>query len=229
MDNEEKVLDGEIVVSPGNSLTEKILLNEDIPSETYRALMALRTKKIPKGMISVHPGKGDTPFRYVKHTHATEVLTDLYAAGVYFNWDVLDWEVFDDYSTVTRGKLEVRFRNTKGEWIVLQVTEVGAFEDLTTGHKMPKAMRVASAASRALPRAMMRMFGFGLELYPDVEFTEEQWWWTVAGNAKKKNVPIEEVVQFCKDNGIPNDNISGHYAEICEFIVVRAKEKQSAK
>lgn len=209
-----------ITIAPGQSLAERLMIEQDLDNRTISAITSLRTGKIPDSMISTHPGKGKQVFRYVKHTHATQVLVDAFPI-LTFDWKILDWEVFADKSAAVRGQLDVHFKNKYGETITLTVIEIGVFEDLTTSKAMPTAALVASAASRALPRSMMRMFGWGIELYPDAKTTPDGWWKAIKGIAASRSpkVPEEIIVNWLKEHEITQEKLEEHYTEIVEFVM----------
>lgn len=184
----------------------------DITPQAARAIQAIQTGIIPKEQISAHPGKGGKVFRYVKHPHATQLMNDSF--GMAWDWEVTSPQVFDDGSAMTLGRmtLNVPYVDSHGMQQVHKrvIQEVGAF-DPAPGNPMPKAMRIGSAASRALLKCMFRAFGFGKELYDlkDEEPSPDAAWnvlWNQAKNAKitdptKRFKDAKELMAFYKEKG----------------------------
>jgi len=206
-----------------DSLAIQILAEDEITPETVRALTSLATARIPKEMISEHPGKGGRKFQYVKHTHATRVMLE---SGLLWDFkaDVGNAMVFDDRSAAVPCTLTVRIQLRTGEWLERSVTEVGAFEDGGAG--MPSAMMVASAASRGLPRCMMRMFGWGIELYPDSETPPVGWWRALTGLARKYKVDPKLLRDQLKEEGFSEDDLGPKFDEIVGIIKDLADYKE---
>lgn len=69
--------------------------------------------------------------------------------------------------------------------------------------------RINSAASRALPRIMMRLFDWGLELYdPDrPQMTNKERWNTLLRSGLRKGMTEEQIVQLLKDNSITGESL----------------------
>lgn len=144
-----------------------------------QALQAFHDRKVPKAYIRTRKGPGGITLDYVSHGHVNEVL--LQAFGPHgFNWEVLEATVLEDGSTIARGRLTVF-----GQWIVYNgqpikgpdtiITELGSIPADTM--IKPYAFKMASAASRALVRAVARL-GYGLEFYLKEERAmdaQEQW------------------------------------------------------
>jgi hypothetical protein len=158
MDKANEVVQGEIVP-----------FDTRIAPVTMRAIQSIQTGKIPSDQISSHPGKGGKIFKYVKHTHATNLMNS--AFGESWDWEVTNPQIYTDGTASVLGRmtLHLPYKDDEGhtQVYVRTIQEVGSFEPV--GGTMPMAMRISSAASRALLKCMFRAFGFGKELYPDMD------------------------------------------------------------
>jgi hypothetical protein len=175
---------------------QEIIQGEIVPFDTHiapntmRAIQAIETGKIPSDQISSHPGKGGKIFKYVKHTHATKLMHDGF--GQSWDWEVLNPQIYSDGSASVLGKMTLHLPykddDGKSQIYVRVIQEIGAFEPV--GGTMPMAMRVSSAASRALLKCMFRAFGFGKELYPDMdeEISPKTAWNTLLQYAVKNKI-----------------------------------------
>lgn len=191
------------------------ILALDLSPEVLRAVQSLKTGTLPPEMISNHPGKGGKVFSYVKHTHATQTMND---SGLLwdFHANIGDAVLYEDRSAAVPCTLTVRLVLTTGETIERSVTEVGAFED--GSGVMPKAMILASAASRGLPRCMMRMFGWGLELYPDSRTPPVGWWKALRGYAATKKIASSDLREELKKRGFEEKDLELRYEEAVQII-----------
>lgn len=159
---------------------------EAIDPRVAKAIRAIETSTIPPEQISEHPGKGGKKFRYVKHTHATQLMNDAFRSA--WDWEVISYEVFDDNSALAIGRITLHLPYEDNGIMKVHkrvVQEVGNFQPLGGG--MNKAAAVSSASSRALLKCMFRAFGFGKELYPDKdeEVTPISAWNLLFGQAKR--------------------------------------------
>lgn len=198
------------------------ILSLDLAPEVVQAVVSLKTGKLPPEMISNHPGKGGRIFSYVKHTHATMTMNN---SGLLWDYDadVGNATLFEDRSAAVPCKLTVRLVLNDGSTIERHVTEVGAFEDGTG--VMPKAMILASAASRGLPRCMMRMFGWGIELYPESATPPVGWWKALRGYAASKKIASKDLRAELKKRGFEEEDLELRYEEAVEIINEMSKEK----
>ena len=193
MSNEVEVVTGEIVP-----------FDTHIAPDTMRAIEAIRTGKIPSSEISSHPGKGGKVFKYVKHTHATKLMN--YAFGESWDWEVTNPMIYSDGSASVLGRMTLHLPYTdldgKNQIYVRTIQEVGSFEPV--GGTMPMAMRIGSAASRALLKCMFRAFGFGKELYPDIDeaIGPKEAWNTLLQYAVKNKITQAELMAELRKRGI---------------------------
>jgi len=192
------------------------IMDTQVSPGQLKAISALRTAKIPKEHIKKHPGKGGKTFSFVPHTIATDTLNS--ALGMNWDWEILDYSLYPDNSAVARGKLTVHWTDRDGKERERKVTEMGGFDG--KGDKPTAAYVVLSACSRALLRCMLRMFGYGRELYPDDEggLTTEQAWNTLEQYAKTKKVSKEELVAAIKTSGITKDTLVDRFEEAYALV-----------
>lgn len=193
-----------------------------INPKQLEAYNSLTSKKIPKDAIQSHPGAGGKTFTYIDHVWVTETLQD--ALGNTWSWDVLKWEVLEDKTVVVLGKLTVYFPLTNGQIFERSITEVGSF--MAGGGKMTISNMIASAASRALCRCAMRMFGLGIEFYKknkEDEPTPEEAWGAlrrfIENQGQKYDAEFKKVYAAkMKEAGIDNDNILDRYTEAYKLV-----------
>lgn len=210
-------------------MSDSELMNIDnsiMDPKHLQAINNLRSKEVPKDAIKTHPGKGGQTFSYVDHVWVTEQLQD--ALHNMWDWDVLSWEVFED-SVVVCGRLtlHIPFRyGLGGEESKIydrSVTEIGSF-DRRKG--MSVANTVASAASRALCRAAMRMFGIGIEFYKknkEDDPTTDEAWGAIRKFVENQGQKYDEAFKKdfgarLKDAGINNDNILDRFQEAYKIV-----------
>jgi len=185
----------------------------ELKPEVLRAVVAIRTRKIPPEMISEHPGKGGKKFRYLKHTNATDIMLD---SGLPWDYEVLSYQVFPDKSVSALCKLTVRLQLKDGTWVSRTITEVGV-HDGNVQPPLPTASAVAAAASRGLPRCIFRMFGLGKELYPDSVTPTAGWWSALNGYARNLKVAEADLIEALKKAGITKDDLEERYEEAIEI------------
>jgi hypothetical protein len=192
------------------------VMDTQVSPEQLKAVHALRTAKIPKEHIKKHPGKGGKTFSFVPHTIATDTMND--ALGMNWDWEILDYNLYPDKSAVARGKLTVHWTDRSGQEHERVITELGGKE--TMGENSVLAYIVLGAASRALLRCMLRMFGYGRELYPDDEggLTIEQAWATLEQYAKTRRVSKDELVAAIKAEGITKTDLVDRFEEAYALI-----------
>ncbi len=188
----------------------EVIQGEIVPFDTHidpvamRAIHYIETGKIPADQLSSHPGKGGKIFKYVKHTHATNLMNNGF--GQSWDWEVLNPMIHKDGSASVLGRmtLNLPYTDADGKTQIHKrvIQEVGAFESVGSG--MPEAMRISSAASRALLKCMFRAFGFGKELYPDMdeEITPKEAWNTLLGYATKNKITSTELMARLRKEGI---------------------------
>jgi hypothetical protein len=193
--------------------------NSVLDVKMIEAYNNLTSKKVPKSAIQSHPGKGGQTFTYVDHIWVTEQLQN--ALGNGWSWEVLHWEVFED-SVAVSGKLTMHM--PAGDQIFdRSVTEVGVF-DRRKG--MTTASTIASAASRALCRSAMRMFGLGIEFYKKNKEdapTVDEAWTSLKSFAKNQGVKWDD--QFgkaygdaIKAAGITRETLIDRYSEAYKIL-----------
>lgn len=188
----------------------------NVTPQAVQAREALRTGKIPQKAIKKHPGKGGNVFSYISHIHGTKTMND--AFDQLWDWQVEQWELFDDGSAVVRGTLSMHFYGDEGQHHVRKISEVGPFEDLTK--KFSKANIIAAAASRALIRCMLRAFDYGAELYKDEEggMTPGEAWILLKNAAKKSGLKEEDLVSMFQSSGFPKEELVDRFEEAWKMV-----------
>ena len=199
-----------------NSIIIGEIVEAQVSPETLKAINTLRTAKVPKEHIKKHPGKGGKTFSFVPHTIATDTMNA--ALGMSWDWQILDYKLFEDDSAVARGQLTINFIDKSGNYRQRVITEVGGVD--AKGEKPVKAYQILSAASRALLRCMLRAFGYGRELYPDDEgdFTPQQAWVILEQYAKTKKVSKDELVASLKERKITKETLVDRFEEAYALI-----------
>lgn len=209
---------------------ERGLMNLDSEMVDPRQMKAYNnfvSRKIPDEAIQEREGAGGKTFKYVSHTWMTEQIQ--LAFGNATNFEVLDWEVFEDepnknnkrtLSVSAKCRLTFRivvdpkYRKFPSDpmYIDRVVTEVGVFHKQVTG--MPTAMAVASAVSRGYCRCVMRMFGLGIELYKTEEEMSFRETWEELKNYAEGIRPgsftdefAKEYADLLKEEDITRENI----------------------
>jgi len=203
---------------------EKELAKVKVTPDHMEAILALRKREIPDKYISEHPGKGQQKFRYLKHTHATEVMLD---SGLIFDYHVDIGNAIwfeEDHSAAVPCTLTVKLEvideenPANNKTIEKSVTETGFFQDGTSRKTMPRAAVITAAGSRGLPRCMMRMFGFGLDLYPEHSTPPKGWWAAFVGYAREYGVQIDAFREEIKTRGYTEDDLRPKFDEIMAIL-----------
>lgn len=204
------------------------LSTSNVSIKQIEAQNNLASAKVPKSAIKQHPGKGGKVFTYVDHVWVTEQLQQ--ALGNTWSWDILQWEVFEDSVAVT-GRLSLHLLEDQGPFRIERppliftrsITEVGSY-DRRSG--MSIANTVASAASRALCRAAMRMFGLGIEFYKkdkEEELTTKEAWGSLRRFAENQGTKYDGEFKKAyglklKEAGIGEENILERYGEAYKIL-----------
>lgn len=85
---------------------------------------------------------------------------------------------------------------------------------------MSKAHLAASAASRGLLRCMMRLFGFGIDLYSNDDVsTNESAWTTLKNLSKTRGIDEEQLKQIMKMYGFEYATLANHYEEAYTAVI----------
>jgi hypothetical protein len=228
-------------VSAGEEKALVELSDNLVHPEQLKAMNVFINKQIPEDAIKTRPGGDGKMYDYISHIWVTEQMQRAFGNAVDF--EVLDWEVFQDQpfkkgaetkmtiSVAARVKLtiriiidpELRKFPTDPMYFERVVIETGVFHK--QGIKMPIAMAVASAVSRGLCRCVMRMFGVGIHLYKnEEEMTFVQMWQTLKDFAENQQPGIwtkefeTAFADHLKTKGVTKDNMADKFAIAYELI-----------
>lgn len=189
------------------------------------ALAIISSGKVPEKAISTHPGKGGQIFSYVDHAWITSLLRS--AFGPYVNFIAHDAMIEEDGSATAKAEISVYIPQTNYTY---RVIEHGSCKNIPG---MALADRKLSATSRAFARCAFRGFGIGQQFYKTrgvEEWTNEESWTRLMVYVAENLAYINQndVVEFCKQNNIKNNEITAKFKDIWNFIgkTVSARRQQ---
>jgi hypothetical protein len=207
-------------------------------NEQLLAIEALVTGTPPMSAIKKLPGKGS----YLSHVWVTKQLNR--AFGIFWNWEILETGVDpNDGSAHALGRLTIQIPLREGKTWTRVITEVGSFEtypkkdpngkplfnaDGTPQWQMVASDRIASAASRALVKAVARAFNLGLDLEgKDTEdiLSPVEAWNRLITLGKRFGMTKEEVADILKGK-FKGDELADKFAEAYAEVRKAGKEKQ---
>jgi hypothetical protein len=251
----DEVLSAEVAITPhkpafdGDMLGRIIQLVSNqsggLSARTAVALEIINSGVVPPGAIKTRPGAGGTKISYVSHVYATRLMNA--AFGSLWDYEALNWEVFEDGSVATNCQMTISLPlaivDGQPVFYTRKVTEIGSFEayarrnangepiiNPSTGKPdftMNTADRVASAVSRALPKAMFRAFNLGTELFdaPEQQVTPEEAWKTLVNTGARVGLTRDEVKDIMVANNFKGSELPGRYQEAYELICKHGKKK----
>lgn len=165
---------------------------------------------------------------YISHPHATRTMNAVF--GPHWDFRILDYEVFDDFSVAARCQMIVRFNMNGRDWERTFI-EIGSFApgiDSDTGQPyMSVADRIGSAGSRGLLKCMFRAFGYGAFLYKKdhVPMTKKKAWGLLLRyGEKRRGMTEEDIVKALKDAGFTQDNLVEGYSRAMGVIREASEE-----
>ena len=160
---------------------------------------------VPPEYTYERDGRAGMKLTYLPHNVANRLLLE--AFGPYFSWEILEIALhggIEGKPECARATGRLTLYVEVGEQIIeRKVTGVGAFDN-TFG--LPSAAAEASAASMALPKALIRAFGFGLEHYEKDDvlpvLTPEIVWSMMIKRAAGRGVGKDTLAEAAKTCGI---------------------------
>jgi hypothetical protein len=219
-----------------NTAAIELFKDVQLSPRAVEAQIALQTAVIPPHAISSHPGPGGRTLEYIKHTYARKTAQE----GLPPTWsfDVVSATYFEeDHSAYVLARFTsmMPFRDPATQqvrFLERSVTEVGAHTNTNRNGDAsgPRAYAIASAASRAFPRCLMAMYGFGMELYDQVTepLTPDAAWTMLTEAAKKHNIDEEALKDKLKEKGFDaKEKLAEDFAGA--YKILRDMEKQASQ
>jgi len=240
-ENNDGEADRDLVLATSNlpeNKTPQAIIDLFVPADTKEraeAISTLLSSKVPKYAIRQHEGRGGEIFSYVDHVWVTRLMRN--AFGPMWSFDTLEANIEEDGTASAISRVTVKIMvpglpaGSKPEWFEMTCTEGGSC-NINKG--MTLADRKLSAISKSLVRCVFRMFGVGEEFYKTVDLkskTSDECWQSIMSqvNKYKEYITEQDVIDFCKENGISSDKLNEHFSTVWSFISLTVKVRRAKK
>jgi len=203
--------------------------------EAAEAAFALLQGPIPDGMTYERDGRGGAKLTYLPHHIANRLL--LTAFGPFFSWEILEIKCWGEkmrgeevVPSNARATGRLTFYVKVGDQVVeKRGTGVGSFDNTM---KLAHANAEAAAASMALPKALIRVFGFGLESYEGANelqpsLTPKGIWNLMLDHAKRVGVSADTLTEAAKNCGIPQEQWPMRWVAMIGLVDRLAEQSQA--